>query len=68
MPISNSADIALSVPAIVRDDVDQARQQRRSERIEFAGQRVGDRDEQAASRRREELGRLRFDEAERHRL
>ena len=46
-------DIAPAVPAVVRDRVDQAGQQRRPQHVEFCRQRVGDRDERIAVRLRE---------------
>ena len=68
-PISNRRDVAAAVAPVVRDGVDQARQQRRPQRVELRRQRVGDADQ----RRRVIPGAnaraaIAFDEPERHRL
>ena len=62
-PSSNKRDIAASMTAVVRDGVDEARQQRRTQRVEFRRQRV--RDAHDRVRRREGLRGLRLDEPER---
>ncbi len=61
--------VAPAVPPIVRDGVDEAGDERRTQRVEFRRQRIRDRDRRRVGwPEAERVGCFRFDEAERDRL